>query len=157
MKSLSVMLRVLATRPPTLTDEPWPNRMPYGLTRNTLPFADRFPKILDGSEPSTRLSATELLPGCTKVTASDLPILKVCQLIATFGVDWVMVVADVRLLMAALPAVTTPPAGSAEAFVTNTVMSRIAIIFSTFKIVVKYVIIVVTTLKPYKLDTFPAE
>ncbi len=70
MKSLSLMLRVDATSPPTLTDAPLPNRMPFGFTRNTLPLADRPPRMLDGSAPSTRLSATELLLGCTNFTVS---------------------------------------------------------------------------------------
>ena len=65
MKLASVMFSVDATRPLTLTDAPLPNRMPLGLTRNTLPLAERLPKIADGSGPSTRLSATELLLGWT--------------------------------------------------------------------------------------------
>ena len=113
MKSPSVMFRVEATSPPTLTDAPWPNRMPFGLTRNTLPLADRLPRMLEGSEPSTRLSATELLLGCTNWTASPAAMLKLCQLIAAFWVDWLMVVLPAPVLMLAPPAATTPPAGRA--------------------------------------------
>ncbi|MNY29499.1 hypothetical protein D3C86_1635450 [compost metagenome] len=54
------MPSVEATRPPTLTEAPLPNRMPLGLTRKTLPLADRLPRIADGSVPTTRLSATAL-------------------------------------------------------------------------------------------------
>ncbi len=125
MKSLSLMLRVEATSPPTLTDAPLPNRMPLGFSRNTLPLAERLPMILEGSEPNTRLSATELLLGCKKLTVSPRPIPKVCQLIATFCVDWVMVVLAAWLLMAAPPAVTTPPPGSAEALVPYAIMRAI--------------------------------
>ena len=87
MKSPSLSPRVEPTRPPTLTDAPLPNRMPFGLIRNTLPFALRLPRMLDGSLPMTRFSATELLFGCTNCTLSPAAILKLCQLIATFCVD----------------------------------------------------------------------
>ena len=76
------MFNVEATSPPTLTLAVWPNRMPFGLTRNTFPFADRLPRMTEGSEPSTRFSATELLVGCSKTTLLPLPIEKDCQLIA---------------------------------------------------------------------------
>src|SRR5450830_1759375 len=109
MKSPSVIFNVDATSPPTFTCAPWPNRMPFGFSRNTLPLADRLPRMLEASEPSTRLSATELLLGCTNRTASPCPMLKLCQLIAAFGVDWVMVVLPAPLLMLAPPAATTPP------------------------------------------------
>ncbi len=78
-----------------------------------MPFADRLPKMLEGSGPSTRLSATELLLGCTNWTASVAPMLKLCQLIATFWLAWVMVVLPAVLLMPAAPSVTTPPTGRA--------------------------------------------
>src|ERR1700690_611178 len=113
MKSLSLMLSVDASNPPTFTCAPWPNRMPFGLIRNTLPLADRLPRMLEGSEPTTRLSATELLLGCTNWTASPCPMLKLCQLIATFWLDWLIVVVPTPLVMLALPADTAPPVGPA--------------------------------------------
>ena len=69
--------------------------------------------MLEGSEPSTLFSVTELLLGCMNWTASLGPMLKLCQFIAAFDVDWVMVVLAAPLLMLAPPAVTTPPTGSA--------------------------------------------
>src|SRR6185295_15969090 len=113
MKSASVMLRVDATSPPTLTCAPLANRMPFGFTRNTLPLADRLPKMFDGSDPSTRLRATELLLGCTNLTASACPMLKPCQLIATFWLDWLIVMLPAPLAMLAPPADTAPPDGRA--------------------------------------------
>ena len=44
--------------------------------------------MLDGSAPITRLSATELLPGCTNCTDSPALMPKLCQLMTTFGVGW---------------------------------------------------------------------
>ena len=113
MKAPSVMFRVEATNPPTLTDAPLPNKMPFGFTRNTLPVADRVPRMLEGAEPSTRFSATELLLGCRNWTDSFDPMPKLCQLIAALWVDWVMVMPVAPLLMMAPPAVTVPPDGSA--------------------------------------------
>ena len=130
MKSVSVIFRVEATSPPTLTDAPWPNRIPLGFSRNSLPLADRVPRILEGSEPRTRLSATEPLLGCKNRTASPCPMLKLCQLIAAFCVDWMMVVPPVPLLILAPPAVTTPPAGNASAFVPHATMREIIRVFS---------------------------
>ena len=69
--------------------------------------------MLDGSAPSTRLSVTELLLGCTNWTDSPAAMLKLCQLMAALEVDWLMVVLPAPLLMLAPPAATTPPAGSA--------------------------------------------
>src|SRR6185436_5899780 len=115
MKSASVIPRVEATSPPTFTCAPCPNRMPFGLMRKTLPFADRLPRMLDGSGPSTRLRATELLPGCTNWTASVLPMLNDCQLIAAFWLDWLIVVLPGVTAIFAVPADTAPPTGSAWA------------------------------------------
>jgi len=126
MKSLSLMLRVEATRPPTLIDAPRPKSMPLGLSRNTLPLAVRLPRMLEGSGPSTRLRAIELLSGCTNWTASVAPMLKLCQLIATFWLVWVMVVLPAELLMAAPPSVTTPPTGRAKTFAPNAIISETA-------------------------------
>ena len=113
MKLASEMFSVEATKPPTLTDAPRPNRTPLGLTRKTLPLADRLPKMPEGSGPSTRLSATELLPGWAKRTASFGAIPKLCQLRITLPVDCVIVVRAPLVTMPALPATTTPPAGAA--------------------------------------------
>ena len=107
------MFNVDATSPPTFTCAPWPNKMPFGFSRNTLPLADRLPRMLEGSAPSTRLSATELLLGCTNRTASVCPMLKLCQLIATFWPDWLIVVLPAPPAMLALPADTAPPVGPA--------------------------------------------
>src|SRR5450756_2458230 len=126
MKSLSVTFRVEATKPPTLIDAPRPNRMPFGLTRNTLPLAVKLPRMLEGSAPSTRLSATELLFGCTNRTDSPAAILKLCQLSAAFCVDWLMTVLPAPVLMLAAPAATTPPAGSAYTFAPNDSATEIA-------------------------------
>src|SRR5450830_1858489 len=115
MKSLSAMFKVEATKPPTLTEAPLPNKMPFGFTRNTLPLAVKLPRMLDGSAPSTRLRTTELLLGCTKRTASPDAMLKLCQLMTAFCVDWLMVVLPATVLMLAPPAATTPPTGSAKA------------------------------------------
>ena len=82
-----------------------------GLTRNTLPLADRLPRMWEGFAPITRLSATELLPGCTNCTDWPGWMPKLCQLIATFGVVWVIVMWAALPPMVALPAVTTPPVG----------------------------------------------
>ena len=111
MKSASLMLALDATSEPTFTAAPLPNKTPFGLTKNTLPLDDRLPMMLDASPPTTRFSATELLFGCKKVTTPLGPIEKLCQLIATFWVVWVMVVVLAPLLMVAPPAVTTPPVG----------------------------------------------
>src|SRR5450631_4286323 len=128
MKSPSVMLRVDATSPPTFTCAPAPKRMPFGLTRNTLPFADRLPRMLEGSAPSTRLSATELLLGCANCTASADPMLKPCQLIAAFWLVWVIVVLPGVEAMLALPADTAPPMGRAKTLVPNAIMTQAAIV-----------------------------
>src|SRR6185503_4486816 len=129
MKSLSVMPRVDATSPPTFTCAPLPNRMPFGFTRNTLPLADRLPRMLEGSGPSTRLSAAELLLGCTNRTASPAPMLKPCQLIATFWLDWLIVVVPAPPAMLALPAETVPPVGRAWIFEPNASITEIASAF----------------------------
>ena len=69
--------------------------------------------MFDGSEPNTRFNATELLLGCTNWTASLAPMLKLCQLIATFWLAWLIVVLPAPPAMLALPADTTPPVGPA--------------------------------------------
>ncbi len=129
MKLASLMASVEATRPPTLTEAPLPNRMPLGLTRNTLPLDDRLPRMLDGLAPTTRFSATELLPGCTNCTDSPAWMPKLCQLMATLGVVWVMTMAPGVPPMLALPAETTPPAGSARTLAPQAIIRETARIF----------------------------
>src|SRR3954470_9022147 len=119
MKSASLIDSVEATRPPTFTDAPLPNRMPLGLTRNTRPLAERLPKIADGSAPSTRLSATELLVGCLNCTDSPAAMPKPCQLMVVFALPCVMVVVLPLVVMVAVPAATTPPDGAACSPVAN--------------------------------------
>ena len=120
------MSSVEATSAPTLTEAPLPNKTPFGLTRKTLPLADRRPRMLDGSEPSTRFSATESLPGWMKRTASFVPILKLCQLITTFCVLWLMTVVPAPVLMAAVPDLTTPPTGAANALAPQAMATAMA-------------------------------
>src|SRR5438270_8479336 len=115
MKFASLIFSVEATRPPTFTCAPGPNSTPFGFTRNTLPLADRLPAMFDGSEPTTRLSATEFAFGCTNRTPSAGAIPKLCQLIAVFWLDWLIVIWLAAFEMLALPAETTPPAGNANA------------------------------------------
>ena len=104
---------VEATSPPTFTEDPAPNRIPLGLSRNTLPLELRLPRITDGSAPITRFSATDELPGCTNRTDSPPPMLKPCQLITTLDVDWVIVVAGPLVVIVATPERTTPSSGPA--------------------------------------------
>ncbi len=118
MKSASPMLRVEATRPPTFTWALGPNRTPFGLTRKTLPLAVRFPRMLEGSGPVTRLRATALLLGWAKRTVSPWAMLKPCQLITAFWLDWVTVRSAPRVDTLAAPAATEPPVGRASAAVT---------------------------------------
>ncbi len=69
--------------------------------------------MLEGFGPNTRLSATELLLGCAKRTASPVPMLKPCQLIATFWLVCLMVILPAPPAMLAAPADTVPPVGLA--------------------------------------------
>src|SRR5690606_24895039 len=122
-KSLSLMARLEATRPPTLTAALGPKRTPLGLTKNTRPLAVKLPRMLEASDPSTRLRAMALLPGCRNSTDSPLPRLDACQLIATFWLVWVIFRALAVPSMVALPTDTAPPVGRAQAL--NPVASRI--------------------------------
>src|ERR1035437_60249 len=100
--------------------------MPFGFTRNTLPLAVKLPKMPEGSAPNTRLRITELLLGWLNRTDSPAAMLKLCQLIAAFCVDWLMSVLPAPVLMLAPPAATTPPAGSAYTFSPNDSATEIA-------------------------------
>ena len=82
----SPMSSVVATSPPTSICEPAPNTMPRGLERNTRPLAWICPSSTDGSPPTTRLSSTEVVDGCTICTRSPLPTENDCQLIAALSV-----------------------------------------------------------------------
>ena len=70
MKSSLDRLAVDATSPPTSTWAVRPKRMPFGLSSTTCPLAVIWPKMAEGSGPSTRLSVIELLLGCWKRTVS---------------------------------------------------------------------------------------
>ncbi|OEZ60483.1 hypothetical protein JAB2_45270 [Janthinobacterium sp. HH100] len=115
MKSALLMSRVDATSPAVFTDAPWPNRMPFGLTMNTLPLADKLPRMVVPSPPRTRFRATALLLGCWNCTDSPLPILKLAQLITAFWLPCLITVAPGAPLIVAWPATTVPPAGPASA------------------------------------------
>jgi hypothetical protein len=87
--------------------------MPLLLIRKTWPVALIWPKMLDGSLPTTRLSVEDVALGCRKFTVSPLPTLKVCQLMMPLLVVWVtlsVLLAGVPMVMA--PAATWPPVGS---------------------------------------------
>ena len=68
MKSLLLRSRVEATKPPTFTCAPRPNRMPLGLIRYTCPLAVMRPKMADGSLPTTRLMEVLVAEGGRAVT-----------------------------------------------------------------------------------------
>ena len=92
-----------------------PKRTPLGLTRNTCPLAERRPKISEGLLPRTRLSAMAEALGCAKLTASVLPIEKLCQLRMAFWVAWLICRLEaVGCEMVAWPAATSPPVGRAK-------------------------------------------
>ncbi|MEN3950022.1 hypothetical protein WJU17_00625 [Iodidimonas sp. SYSU 1G8] len=78
-------------------------------------MADRFPMMVDGSAPVTRLSATEVLPGWANTTASPRAMLKLCQLITAFWLDCCTVTVPGPPTMVAAPAATLPPDGKAKA------------------------------------------
>ena len=73
------MLSVVAAMPPTSTLALGAKRTPFGLTRNSWPFAVKLPKMSERWEPTTRLSATAEALGCRKFTASLVAIEKPCQ------------------------------------------------------------------------------
>lgn len=101
--------------PPTLTCAPGANSTPLGLTKKTWPLALSAPCIREGSLPTTRLSATELADGWTKLTVFPWPILNDCQLVMSLSeFCWMLsVVAD--WLNWASPAATCAPSGRSAA------------------------------------------
>ena len=84
-KAASDRSSVEATRPPTFTCEPRPKTMPRGLSRKTWPLDAMRPRISDGSPPTTRLSSTELTPGCSMRSDSWAPMEKLCQLMTALS------------------------------------------------------------------------
>jgi len=62
-----------------------------------------------------RLTATEVLEGCTNLTDSVAAMLKLFQLSYKLGVVWVMVVALPAWVMLPAPLATVPPSGAAWA------------------------------------------
>src|SRR5215469_11551206 len=116
MKSESLMSWVLATRLPTSRTAPFPNRMPFGFTRNTCPFDVMFPKMLEGLLPMTRFRMVAELSGCRNCTYWFAPTEKDCQLITAFWLVWViLVVFAFGAAMVAAPPTTCPPVGFANA------------------------------------------
>ena len=116
MKSLSLMLRLEATRPPTLTLAPGANSTPEGLTRKTRPLAFSEPKMLEGLFPKTRLKRLDWLLGWEILTVSPLPMPKEFQLmIAWFDPWFIFICVAEGEAMTACPAATCPPVGKASA------------------------------------------
>lgn len=103
--------------------------MPLGLIRYTCPFALRLPRIWLPLPPSTRFTAIALAEGCTKLTVSPLPMLKLFQFRERFLLACVTVVTAPDWLMALLPTVTTPPEGAASADSTIVVIKSAALSF----------------------------
>ena len=112
MKSAVPMVCVVATRPPTLTDEVGLKYTPFGLLRNTWPLAVMRPKIWLAWLSCTRFSVTEPLFGCWKLTWACDPTLKVCQSIAPRWVAWLIVIWLPPWVIVAAPPTTWPPVGN---------------------------------------------
>jgi hypothetical protein len=66
-----------------------------------------------GAAPTTRLSVTDVLPGCLNVTASPAPTPKLCQLMTAFWLDWLIVTVLPLFAILADPDETAPPSGNA--------------------------------------------
>ncbi len=64
MKSLLVVLCVVATKPPTSTLDDLPKYTPSGFTSTTAPGAVMRPKIWLGWVSATRLSVADCALGC---------------------------------------------------------------------------------------------
>ena len=104
--------------------------MPLGLTKNTLPLAVKLPRMLEGLAPTTRLSATELLLGCTNWTDSPALMPKLCQLMMALDVDCVITILPGAPPIVAEPAATTPPAGWACAPAPQAIIRQTARVLS---------------------------
>ena len=98
-----------------LITAPAPKMMPSRLTTNTLPFAFRLPRICDGPMPPvTRLSAIELLFGCTNVVFSPTPMSNMRQLMIALSLNWLTVTLALPApLTVAEPPTTCAPSGPA--------------------------------------------
>jgi len=69
--------------------------------------------IAEASWPNTRLSVTDWLFGCAKVTDSPAAMPKLCQLMTALWLAWVTVRLLGAVVMLALPVATAPPVGTA--------------------------------------------
>ena len=114
MKFSFEMLAVAATSPPTSILAPGPIRIPFGLTRKTVPFAVSRPRIADISGPVTRFSVAPV-PACRKLTCPPVPMLKLRQSMTARCEDWTMSRRLPFAVIVADPAFTTPPCGFAVA------------------------------------------
>ena len=104
-----------ATMPPTFTWAPCPNRMPFGLIKYTCPLALRWPSIWLPLVSKMRFTAIAPAVGCTKLTVSCAPMLKLFQFNARFWLDCVIVVVAPDVAMLPTPDASCPPAGAASA------------------------------------------
>src|ERR1041385_1182320 len=89
MKSEFLMSFVVARKPAVLITPFGPISTPSRLIRKTWPLALSVPLMVEGPKPPiTRLSATALAFGCTKVVVSPGPMLNVFQLMIARWVVW---------------------------------------------------------------------
>src|SRR5579883_3173690 len=84
------MSEVVAISPATSTLAPRPMNTPAGLISQICPFAIRSPRMLLTLPPVTRLSAIELLPGCTNCTVDPFGIENALQVMIALPVDCVI-------------------------------------------------------------------
>ena len=71
-----------------------------------------WPKIWLGLASSTRFSSALLALGWLMLTCACAPTLKLCQLIAAFWLDWLMLITAPACLTLAWPALSWPPLGN---------------------------------------------
>src|SRR5688500_566812 len=90
MKSLSLMLSVVASSPATSTVELGPKRTPFGLTIKTRPLATSRPRIDEGETPVMRLRIVDEEPGWVNLTSSLTLMLNPFQLIIALSVIWLI-------------------------------------------------------------------
>ena len=108
-------LRVEASRPPTLIWASLPKITPLGLISQTWPLALILPRIWLPWVSKMRLTANALADGWTKLTVSLLATLKLCQLMESLSLAWLIVVVLPFALMLPLPPTSCPPWGAAPA------------------------------------------
>ena len=115
MKSSLRISLVVARKPAVVMTAPGPKMMPSRLTMNTLPLADRLPRIWLGPRlPVTRLSAIELLFGWLNVVRSPTPMSNMRQLMTALSLNWLTVtLAEPAPLTVAEPPTTCAPSGPA--------------------------------------------